>query len=354
MTLEKEIAEAMEERAEWKGDSDALWQKVATGISLPEAQPKVQRRPAWRVPAWGAAAAAVAVVVGIWAVAPGGVPQTPTTPGAAPDATKSKGSANREPLDPKFDYKPPSAGLGHTYLGFGVDAAREIFQPGAPVQLHFQFQGGTDSPITILEDPKLVIVPLAAPYDFDHVESVLSASVGQVTVPGWKGKIVAPGETVSADVSWNPAQLPSGWYRVVLAPLGAELGGTVGDWAEGGDARFLVAYPAGALRLGRIEPGAQTVQHGVTLTVDRVTFTERSTKIVYHLTGVPGAMSLSVSLKRPEGPAGLVASGFEPSPDGVTGYAEFDPTLASSASLTISVPDVDGVKGPWIVTLPLH
>jgi hypothetical protein len=286
MTLDKEIAEAMAEKAEWKGDPDALWQKIEARISAPEAQPK-NKRSAWRAPAWAAAAASVALVVALWATSSGEkleMNQAQITPGVQTETTKP------QPFNPAEANKEPSItrGPAHTYLGFGVDVLQKEIQPGAPLPLHFRFQGGTDSPVTILEDPRLLILPLAAPYDGDHPESAQGAAVGEVTVPGLKGKTVAARQEVSADVTWNSAQVPPGWYRVVLTPLSTQLDGKVNQMAQGGDERFLITYPAGALRLG------------ATLTVDQVDFTERSTKITYHL-DAKAPDRVSVSLTRPEG-----------------------------------------------------
>jgi hypothetical protein len=273
MALEKELQDAMEREARWDGDADAMWARVAQAIEGDGAEPGPKghrapawwplawrvptwRVPAWRLPAWGAAAAAVILAAGMWAMGPGLWGKGPANtaeplavPGVQQPAPTAPESPRREPYDPYPGMKVPSygatAGRAHIFQGFGIEVSQEPFQPGEPVLIHVRLLGGTEGPVTVLEDPVLLIVPLSAPYDELHPDSARSSAVAELTVPGVAGKILTGmNAEVAVDVTWNPAGAPAGGYRVVLAPLRTQLGEHVSQMGGEGT-QIQIAAPAG-------------------------------------------------------------------------------------------------------------
>lgn len=203
--------------------------------------------------------------------------------------------------------------------------------------------------------PRLVIGPIMTSLD---------ESKG-IPIQSLMGRTIKPGEIVTEEVIIWKQQAQPGWHWIELNGFEFQVGQH--NIGVNGAGRFFVKYPFDKVLVKTIEPRTKVTLPDCTLTIQRIEFAERQTKVYFHISNLePPAGWFNPVLIRSNGKkdASPFDSGQRESKQGgIDGWLVFNPTTKDTHSITLEIPQwsvvhkgkgVEDIKGPWKLEIPIN
>jgi len=197
------------------------------------------------------------------------------------------------------------------------------------------------------------------------------------TASGTESRVMAPGETVSLDYTWDQKnfageQVPPGWYNILFGEITIRYGNSSTSFTPG--SRVLIQYPQGATENSFDLNQSQTV-NGITVTLERVELTADGSNFYFFFippgytappTGhglPPMPPTMSVMAKAEYSVGGITkyvgTAGFNTKGDGIKliwggGPGKLDPVPSDAQELIFIITQLNDWEGLWEFRVPLE